>query len=473
MSGSATQFPVTFWKVRRGAEKRFLHGHPWIYSNELEGSPKGLPPGYPVILRTPEGRVLAGGYGNPHSLISFRALERADSRGGGGAGTESSEWSNLGRWFSHEVVKRRLAESAHLRASWGYAGVSARWAFGEADGLPGLVADRFALEAPGGPAQVLVVQVLTAGMEALLALGGPGADEGRTLLAVLEGAVRALGESELGENLSAAERIGWDRTAVVLRRDASVRELEGLARPEPLALREVPGLDLGTARVRINAAGGGEPLLLSADLRAGQKTGFFLDQNANVKLLASALRPWLELRSGRPLEVLDLFCHLGQWGAQVARLAEGAGIAARVTLMDSSAPALVLAEGNVPSSEPVKLDIVEALSEWEPERRFDVVICDPPAFIKSRKAQADGRRAYVKVFRQSLRRVRAEGGWLVACSCSHHLSDSEFDEALAEASGREGRAVRWLARGGHAPDHPVRLEFPEGRYLKCRVGWVG
>ncbi|HTL11121.1 MAG TPA: methyltransferase domain-containing protein, partial [Bdellovibrionota bacterium] len=172
---------------------------------------------------------------------------------------------------------------------------------------------------------------------------------------------------------------------------------------------------------------------------------------------------------------------LGQWGSQVAATvrqagAVGAGTSTRVHLVDSSAPALELAQANAAAAGaeavPVRMDIIEALGEWESGRRFDVVICDPPALIKSRKAHPEGSRAYQKVFRQALRRVSLGGGWFVACSCSHHFSEEEFDQALATAAVRENREVQWLARGGHAPDHPVRLEFREGQYLKCRIAWV-
>ncbi|HTL12921.1 MAG TPA: hypothetical protein VL588_10560, partial [Bdellovibrionota bacterium] len=127
---AGTQFPVTMWKLKKGAEKRFLSGHPWVYSNELEGSPKGLPPGYPVILRTGEGKVLSVGYGNPHSLIAYRSLYRV---------AEGGEWNQVDRWFGVDVLVPRLVAAATLRELTGYAGLSARWAFGEADGVPGLV----------------------------------------------------------------------------------------------------------------------------------------------------------------------------------------------------------------------------------------------------------------------------------------------------------------------------------------------
>jgi 23S rRNA (cytosine1962-C5)-methyltransferase len=166
---------------------------------------------------------------------------------------------------------------------------------------------------------------------------------------------------------------------------------------------------------------------------------------------------------------------VGQWGAQLARVVRHAGATAHVTALDTSAPALELAALNVAAAgaacEAVRADVLEALEDLPP-RAWDVVVADPPAFIKGRKAYPTGRAAYVKLHSAALRRVRP-GGLLVACSCSQLLDEADFAAVLHKAAGRAEVAVRWVARGGQGPDHPVLAGFPEGHYLKCWIGLVG
>jgi 23S rRNA (cytosine1962-C5)-methyltransferase len=273
---------------------------------------------------------------------------------------------------------------------------------------------------------------------------------------------------------------------VVLRNDTAARRLEGLPDDPDAsvrALREVPGLELRRAALRVAAppeAGlDGRPLALRADLLEGQKTGFYLDQAANVRLaaglLAALLRSDAPSPPDAPLRILDLFCYVGQWGAQLARVAAQAGRAAHVTALDSSAPALALAAENAAAvgaaCEPVRADALETLDDL-PARAYDVVVADPPAFIKGRKAYPTGRAAYGKLNAAALRRVRP-GGLFVTCSCSQLLEEAAFLEVLDKAARRAEVCVRWVAHGGQAPDHPILAGFPEGRYLKCWVGVVG
>jgi len=147
---------------------------------------------------------------------------------------------------------------------------------------------------------------------------------------------------------------------------------------------------------------------------------------------------------------------------------------ARVSVLDSSAAALDFAARNVSAqgaeAEALRGDAMEMLNQL-PGGGYAVVVCDPPAFIKSRKDYPTGEAAYVKLNTNALRLV-APGGLLVTCSCSSLLGEADFAAVLARAAARAGRDVRWVARGGHAPDHPVLAGFPEGHYLKCWVGVV-
>jgi 23S rRNA (cytosine1962-C5)-methyltransferase len=464
------------WQLRRGADKRFRAGHPWVYSNELAHSPRGAAqgaavlPGDPVELRDAGGAFLARGYGNPATLIAFRALSRDPA--------EAQPWSEAG-------LRARLERAAALRRALGLGALSHRLVHGEADGLPGLVLDRYRLAASAAgatdatdesPRQALVLQEHSAGAERLHA----------PLLAALEALVE-------GEHAADPAAPDWARSAVVLRNDVGARRLEGLPDDAPQVLRAPPGSDLSAATILVAApweaaprdadgadaatqAAGGAATAFRVDLAGGQKTGFYLDQAANVRLAAGLLAPLLRTGAlgapGEPLRVLDLFAYVGQWGTQFARVARGAGRSAHVTALDASAPALALAGANVAAAgatcEAVRADALEQLDAL-PARAFDVVVADPPAFIKGRKAWHTGRAAYVKLHTAALRRLRP-GGLYVACSCSQLLDEAEFAAVLHKAAGRAEVSLRWLARGGQAPDHPVLAGFPEGDYLKCRVG---
>ncbi len=212
----------------------------------------------------------------------------------------------------------------------------------------------------------------------------------------------------------------------------------------------------------------------AVDLLRGQKTGFYLDQTANVRLAAGLLAPRLRRGGAEPVRILDLFAYVGQWGAQLAGVAAAAGREAHVTALDTSPAALALARPNVEARggacEAVRADVMEDLGEL-PAAAFDVVVADPPAFIKGRKALHTGRAAYTKLNTGALRRVRP-GGLVVTCSCSQLLPEGEFLSLLGKAARRAGREVRWIARGGQAPDHPLLAGFPEGHYLKCWIGRV-
>lgn len=421
--------PVTIWKLKSGADRRFRTGHPWVYSNELLESPKGLAPGASVELQDASGKFLARGYGNPASLISFRALTRDPA--------ESDPWGAA-------FLTRALRSAHRVREQAGLAAESYRLSHGEADALPGLVIDRYALAAPDR-AQVFVLQAHTAGMD-------------RLIPAIVE-SLEALVDS--------ADT--WSRAAVVIRNDVGVRKLEGMSEEAPRVLREAPGVLLHQARIRV---GGAE---FTVDLVEGQKTGFFLDQVANTRLAADRLRgfpPAGGLEGGNKLRILDLCCYVGQWSAQLARAFREAGLEVEVTAVDASAKALELARANVQAQgarcETIRGDVLKDLAGLTAES-FDLVISDPPALIKGRKDLPVGKHAYLQLNTQVFRLVK-RGGAVITCSCSGLLPEEEFLEAVSKAARRNGRFARWIARGSQGPDHPMLAEFPEGRYLKC---WIG
>lgn len=432
---------ITQWRLESKQERRFRAGHPWVYSNEIQGGPKGHSPGVWVRLSRADGAFLAWGYGNPNSLISFRALSR----------DPNFEPSDQG-------FCQLLTQSIFLRSRLGRTRASFRLCFGEADSLPGLVIDCFRVIRRDEKSWVLVIQSHTAGIDLHLP-------------EVLAGLKKAWGESVLGVT-------PWDSVTIVLRRDLSVRKFEGIEEFSPEKLQGPLSIsDLERSRIELCSG-----LVFECNLWSGQKTGFFLDQRWNTAILQSLLKESsLQGSASAPLRVLDLFCHLGQWGVAAAQaLSHQSGL--EVVFSDASAPAIDSALQNLKlncpgiSARGVQIDLIERLDQEQgkeriPEGIFDVVVCDPPALIKGKKALGPGTHAYQKINEAAMLRLRL-GGIFVTCSCSSLLSDEEFERVLAKAGRRTGVELRWVARGGHAVDHPELHEFPEGKYLKAWVGVV-
>jgi 23S rRNA (cytosine1962-C5)-methyltransferase len=289
-----------------------------------------------------------------------------------------------------------------------------RLVHGESDGLPGLVLDRYG--------DVVVGQAGTAGMESLKA-----------------GIVAAV------EQVIAPRAMVW-------KNDSGARELEGLPSYVEAALGEVPDhVEVEENGVRFRVPMGG-----------GQKTGWFYDQAANRAA-------FLKYVAGK--RVLDVFSYLGAWGLSAAR----AG-AVEVVCVDSSAPALELLQASadanglaVTARRGDAFDVLAALREAG--ERFDVVVIDPPAFIKRRRDIPKGQAAYRKL-NQLAMQLLSRDGILVSCSCSHHLAQDDLIAAIQQAARHVGRFVQIVEVGGHAPDHPIHPAIPETRYLKaltCRV----
>ncbi len=282
-----------------------------------------------------------------------------------------------------------------------------RLVFSEADLLPGLIVDRY------GP--YLVMQTLDQGM-----------DRARDVIVDC-----------LTEILSLA--------GILARNDASVRKLEGLPLEVVTLAGEIP------ERVHIQMNG----LRLEADLLKGQKTGVYLDQRENYLAAARWAR-------GR---VLDCFTSTGGFALHTAGRAES------VEAVDSSAGALATAEANARANniENVNFrqaDVFEFLSGID--RRYSMIVLDPPAFAKSRKAVDDAARGYKEINLRALR-LLDPGGVLITCSCSHHVSEAALYEVIAQAALDAGKTLRVLERRTQASDHPILLTVPETLYLKCLV----
>ena len=305
-------------------------------------------------------------------------------------------------------IHARLAAAVALRARV-VPGAHHRLVHAEADGLPGLIVDRFGT--------VAVLQANSAGMDRLL-------PEITTALLDL-----------------------LPLTALVARNDSGARTQEGLSADVSL----LHGTD-ATAE----AEEGG--VAFPVDPLGGQKTGFFYDQRPNrdrVTALANGAR------------VLDLFCHTGAFGLRAA-----AAGATAVTLVDSSEPALARAQaaadrnGLSPRIATRRGDAFDTMQALGAEgARFDIVVCDPPAFAKSKRDQDAGLRAYHRMTRLAAPLV-APGGFLFAASCSHHAPLDLFTAQVTGALLRARRDARIVHTGGAGPDHPVHPQLPESAYLK-------
>jgi 23S rRNA (cytosine1962-C5)-methyltransferase len=377
-----------------GRHRRAEGGHPWIFSNEVQmgAEAKALAPGTLVTLRRADASTLGVAMFNPHTLLAARLLDRDAAR-------------PIGRHF----FARRLERALRLREQL-FDAPYYRLVHAEADGLPGLVVDRFGA--------ILVVQSNAAGMSRLEPL-------------VLDA---------LSELL--------DPEAIVLRNDSPARALEGLTSETGVARGRLEG------PVRLHENGN----IFRADLLAGQKTGWFFDQRDNRRFIASL---------ARGARVLDLYCFTGGFAVQAARAGAGA-----VLGIDRSEAALALgAEAAVLNGVGETCNFRRGEAFGEAARlaaageRFDIVIADPPAFAKSRRDVPAALRGYRKLARLAAA-LTANRGILFLASCSFNVGEPEFAEAVRRGLGDAGRDGRILRVAGAGPDHPVHPALPETAYLK-------
>lgn len=385
--------PVITLKPPRGARRHA--GHPWIYSNEIDmdDAARACPPGETVRLAAANGEALGLASFNPHSLIAARRLT-----------AESDSAIDAAFWAAR--LRRALAIRERL-----YPGPCYRLIHSEADGFPGLVADRYG--------DALVLQVNSAGME-------------RALPDLLAAVDQVLGAG-----------------TVVIRADSRVRDLEGIER----YVRIVRGRLDGPVELEENG------VRALADLESGQKTGWYYDQRDNRRFAA---------RLAEDARVLDLYCSSGGFALAAAR----AG-ARSVIGIDSSDSALDLARQAAALNdvedrchfERAKLfDAAETLAQ--DGERFELVIADPPSFVSARRELKPGLRAYRKLARLGASLVAPEG-FLVIASCSHNVDEAAFGDTVARGLADVGRNARILRRSGAGADHPVHPALPETAYLKC------
>jgi 23S rRNA (cytosine1962-C5)-methyltransferase len=387
-------------RLKRGEDRRLRAGHLWVFSNEVDNESTPLTQfavGAMVRVLSDRDQFLGFAYVNPHALICARILSRSPVQAP-----------------DRSLLMHRMKVALSLRERL-YPAPYYRWVFGESDGLPGLVLDRYG--------DVIVGQIATAGMEALR-----GEIEA-ALLGVLD--VRAL----------------------VWKNDGAARELEQL--PRQLLT------PVGRAPEELQVLEG--DLRFTVPMAAMQKTGWFYDQSGNREQWRRMIRPGAR--------VLDVCSYVGAWA--IAAMTRGAGEALCV---DASEGALGVAARNAEANGVAvsvragdAFEVLDAL--LRAGERFDAIVLDPPAFIKRKKDIPRGQAAYRKLNQIAMRLLERDA-LLVSCSCSYHLPAEELVGLIQSASRQASRFVQILYSGGQSPDHPVHPAIPETRYLKaffCRV----
>lgn len=384
-------------RLRKGADKRFKNGHNWVYSNEIQmdEQAKALTPGTIVRLQRGDKKELGVGTFNPHTLISYRGFTRSGSKA-----------------VSQKLIQDRMNRALDLRDTL-FSEPHYRWVHGDADGLPGLVVDRFG--------DTVVIQTSTAGMDGLL----------EKVVSVIEKLI--------------------EPASIIVANEGAFRNLENLE----MYSKVIKGTADPALEIRENN------LTFFAAPLEGQKTGWFFDQRPNRAFAAS-------LAKGRT--VVDLYSYAGGFGVTAA-----AAGAEAVLMIDRSEASLELARKAAVANKVEDVcqfsatEVFGALERFqEGKRRFGLVIADPPAFIKSKKDVGAGIKGYRKLARLSATAAEPNGFLLIA-SCSHNMREDRFIEETSRGIGQAGRSPRLIYRSGAGPDHPVHPFMPETEYLKALV----
>ena len=396
--------------LRDGKERSLLRRHPWVFEGSVASGKADA--GETVRVQAHDGRFLAWAAYSPQSMIRLRAWS-------------FTETERIDATF----FERRIAQALAIRARLPIKSDAMRLIHGEADGLPGLIVDRYA--------DTLCAQFLSVGVE-------------RWKAVITTQLLRATGLARLYE-----------------RSDTSLRKLEGL---EPRAGWVTSTKESADAEAA--TTGGATELTirehgwqLTLDLATGHKTGFYLDQRDNRKLFADTVQHFGYQR------ILNCYCYTG--GFSVAALAGGAQA---VTSVDSSAPALARASENVALNgfdatrhTTLDADVNQTLRDLLAQgRHFDAIVLDPPKFAPSAAHAERAARAYKDINRLAFLLLEP-GGVLFTFSCSGGISPDLFHKIVAGAGLDAGIDGGVYARLGAAPDHPMTVTFPEGEYLKGLV----
>ena len=449
-SSSGSTGPAAFARISRRASESLRSGHLWVYASDVEhlefkkeaepGSPQtalrlwgGEPPALIPVVDN-RGIPLGTALLSPNSQISLRLVSREI--------IDQKAWHNLLTDRIRTAIDRRhpLFNSEND---------AARLVFSGADNLPGLIIDKYA--------NIVILQLLSKGL-----------DTAKT---------RAVCVEALSQSLPDPSLTIWERP------DPRIRQLENLSAPsaDPLYHRAGTGeTPASSTTFHLNG------LSFHFDASSGQKTGAFLDQRQNYAAAAT----WA--KSMGAIRALDICTYQGGFALHLAR------VCSHVTAVDASRASLEVAErnlelnrslGHIPGDtevEWIEADAFDLLRNWAKEQHpsapnsaqmpegsriekdWDLIVLDPPAFAKSKRAVEGALRGYKELNLRALQLLKP-GGLRITCSCSHHVSLADLESAVASAAVDAHRRVTLLERRGAALDHPVLLNLPETEYLKCLI----
>ncbi len=392
--------------VNKKAENLLKNSHIWVYGEEIVGVEGDIANGEIVDVFSEKNRYLGSGFYNAASKITVRIIS-----------------TNANETYSDAFFARRIKYAVDYRRTVMQNDLSCvRLIFGDSDGLPGLIVDKFG--------SVLVAQTMTLGIEL----------RKQVIFEALISYLRTCGE---------------DITCLYERNDVAVRAKEGL----PLEKKYYSSNGLSESQKEIKIVENG--IVYNVDFINGQKTGFFLDQKYNR--LAAA-----EIANDKT--VLDCFTHTGAFALNCAHHG-----AKSVTAVDISQEAVNKARGNAKLNGINNIDfsctdVFDLLDKLHEERKklYDYIILDPPAFTKSTKTVRAAYGGYKDINLKAMR-ILPRGGYLATCSCSHFMTDALFRQMLSEAAKEAGVQLKLLEYRQQAHDHPVLLGVPETEYLKFYI----
>ncbi|MGD0479183.1 MAG: class I SAM-dependent rRNA methyltransferase [Terracidiphilus sp.] len=412
--------------ISRRAADHLRSGHLWVYASDVVSVTLPKPEETLLPVADQRGIFLGTALYSPASQIALRLVSRQ--------ALDHAAWLEL-------IASRLRAAIARRKPMLDQANDACRLCFSEADELPGLIADKYS--------DLIVLQFLTKGLL----------------------------HADVTETCARVLREELEPAAIFERPDPRIRELEGLPAPSADPLWVADQVSIAAAAPPVAATEFHlNGLVFHYDANAGQKTGAFLDQRTNY----AAAQQWAQ-RLGRTGSALDVCCYQGGFALHLAQVCR------QVTGIDASRASLEVAERNFQANRArgnakaggaeahwgevdwIEADAFEILRDWsQAGEMFDVIVLDPPAFAKTKRAVEGALRGYKELNLRALKMLRP-GGLLVTCSCSHHVSWADLESAVAAAAADASRRVRLLERRGAAPDHPVILNLPETEYLKCLV----
>jgi len=394
---------TTVIRLRKNEERRLKAGHLWVYANEIDTrhTPlRDLPAGVACVVEDSRGKPLGRALLSPHSLIAARLYSR-----------------DVKQELSRSFFKKRIEQALALRETL-FEEPSYRLIFGEGDGLPGLVVDRFG--------DVLVVQTGSGAMEAHL----------DTIVSALDAVLSP--------------------THIIAKNEAAAREIEGMER----YTKALKGDLVDEVSLTENGAH------FVAPLAEGQKTGWFYDHRSARQAMAPL---------ARGARVLDVFSYCGGWGVQAAL----AG-AESVTCVDASETATDYVHRNAELNGvadkvgSIQGDAFAAMKQLIADgEKYDLVVLDPPAFVKRKKDFKNGLAGYHAINELALRLIKP-GGYLISASCSMHMPADRLLEVIHSSARHIDRSVQVIGYQGQGPDHPVHPAIVETSYLKswfCRINF--